>query len=162
MRWRSGIATHLYSRADGVRPAQPFGIRFGILLLCGAEPHLCGRCRRPARHPGREVGTLRAQGPSHGGRGALAQWQSSGLLTRGFRVRPPGAPPVETLDATRRHCSQVGSAQAATGFLVCPSLRIAAVARRCGSLRGDGPRFRGCVRICAHAGVPGAGVSRPP
>ena len=27
--------------------------------------------------------------------GALAQWQSSGLLTRGFRVRPPGAPPAK-------------------------------------------------------------------
>jgi hypothetical protein len=26
--------------------------------------------------------------------GALAQWQSSGLLIRWFRVRPPGAPPL--------------------------------------------------------------------
>ena len=28
--------------------------------------------------------------------GALAQWQSSGLLTHWFRVRPPGAPPGKT------------------------------------------------------------------
>jgi hypothetical protein len=30
---------------------------------------------------------------SIGAVGALAQWQSSGLLTHWFRVRPPGAPP---------------------------------------------------------------------
>ena len=29
--------------------------------------------------------------------GALAQWQSSGLLTHWFRVRPPGAPPASPL-----------------------------------------------------------------
>lgn len=32
--------------------------------------------------------------PANTDRGPLAQWQSSGLLTRGFRVRPPGGPPA--------------------------------------------------------------------
>ena len=63
----------------------------------GAHRHLRVSLASATR-PGREVGTLRLERRRLSRRGgALAQWQSSGLLTHWFRVRPPGAPPVKTL-----------------------------------------------------------------
>ena len=39
--------------------------------------------------------------------GVLAQWQSSGLLIRWFRVRPPGAPPSMTCSFSSMLCRHV-------------------------------------------------------
>jgi hypothetical protein len=44
----------------------------------------------------RSVFTARCSRPPRQHPGVLAQWQSSGLLIRWFRVRPPGAPPSLT------------------------------------------------------------------
>ena len=57
----------------------PRAAKSGTLMAGGAAP---GLLRKPgwSAHPG-----------------ALAQWQSSGLLIRGFRVRAPGAPLVDAL-----------------------------------------------------------------
>ena len=48
-----------------------------------------------ATGPGSRYASFRSVGTA-GPPGALAQWQSSGLLTHWFRVRPPGAPPGKT------------------------------------------------------------------
>ena len=52
--------------------------------------------RREAWPPPSRYASFDGVGPSRRC-GALAQWQSSGLLIRRFRVRAPGAPPIEPL-----------------------------------------------------------------
>src|SRR5579859_4013820 len=61
-----------------------------------ARPRDGERCEtRQGVRAGKSVLFVFRRRPGRRG-GALAQWQSSGLLTHWFRVRPPGAPPAET------------------------------------------------------------------
>src|SRR5262249_27695586 len=81
-------------------------VRDDVKWLRGRFLPLRRRCqaqrRTRARQQSGEVGTLRAVALITNGRlGVLAQWQSSGLLIRGFRVRAPGAPPVTAASGLR-------------------------------------------------------------
>ena len=98
---RAGAAW--WSRAGGAGFAQmprtcvtPPGSR-KARPVCGASRREGVRARKSVRF------VFRCRLGRRGG--ALAQWQSSGLLTHWFRVRPPGAPPGQTslLDGSAWH-----------------------------------------------------------
>ena len=76
--------------------------------------------------------------------GALAQWQSSGLLTHWFRVRPPGAPPGKTLgsDSQAWHGSWHGYAH--------PRYRVVMAKARSGYIQ---QLPSGAFRVSVYAGT---------